>query len=227
MTVICDKLVLATGLTSIPNLPDIISPQNPQRTSKHVIHAKETGTWSRTHLGYHPLPKTNETIQSPGKLHSSGSKIRAVVVYGGAKSSFDLVHFFATLHRKDPTLHLKFAPGDPVQVHWIIRDTGVGPSWMVPPTSSLPNGTALPSDKAASIRFLHHLSPCSYELPKRLSLRAWCSNWEGSWIARLFHGNFLGRWVIRRFWKSIDYGLEGFAQYGTDAKMQKLRPTKR
>ncbi|KAJ5087382.1 hypothetical protein N7456_010998 [Penicillium angulare] len=229
-SIICDKLILATGLTSIPNLPNIPTTQNPNRNQKHIIHATEIGTWSRTHLGYRPLPKPSKPThkqleEDSDPPDSPGSKIRSVVVYGGAKSSFDLVHFFATLHRKDPTLHLKFTPSDPVQVHWIIRDNGLGPSWMVPPTSSLPNGQVVASDKAASIRFLHHLSPCSYELPKRVYFRPWKSG-EDSWFARLFHGNPLGRWAIRRFWRSIDRELEEFAQYESDEKMRKLRPSK-
>lgn len=159
--------------------------------------------------------------------------LRSVAIYGGAKSAFDLVHFFATLHRKDAALHLTTAPEHPVEVHWIIREKGTGPAWMAAPSSALPNGDVLASDKAASTRLLHHLAPCSYEKPKSFAFGragdndSWSLRMEGSWLARLFHGNTIGRWWIRWFWNSVDRNLVDLAQYETNAKMQLLRPNKR
>ena len=223
-SLICDKLILATGLTSVPNLPDIEAPERVS-TPAPIIHAKDIGDWARAHLGYQPMPEHETKIES---IHqAASSRLRSVAVYGGAKSSFDLVHFFATLHRKDPSLHLTLVPEDPVQVHWIIREKGTGPSWMAPPTSALPNGEVVASDKAASTRFLHHLAPCSPETPGRLSFENGSLKVEGSWLARLFHGNPLGRWWVRWFWDSLDRSLEGLAQYEAEAKMQLLRPNKR
>lgn len=230
-SLVCDKLILATGLTSVPNNPSITtSPQTTQTATAPVIHAKDIGDWARTRLGYRPLPsnKAKEQPQKPPDL-----RLRSVVIYGGAKSSFDLVHFFATLHRKDPALHLATAPENPVQVHWIIREKGTGPAWMAPATSALPNGDIVASDKAASSRFLHYLAPCSYEIPKRLSLgksadsQSWDVHLRGSWLARLLHGNPLGRWWIRWFWDSVDRSLVDLAQYETETKLQLLRPNKR
>lgn len=191
------------------------------------MHAKNIGGWSRTNLGYHPLPGAVAAVKSNTQTKKcAASKVRSVVVYGGAKSSFDLVHFFATLHRKDSSLHLNFTPGNHVEVHWIIREDSSGPAWMVPPTSSLPNGAVVASDKAVSTRFIHYLSPCSYEAPKLLFLQNWSVNGDGSWLARLFHGNPFGRWWMRWLWKSIDRSMEDFARYDADAKMQLLRPNK-
>lgn len=188
-----------------------------------VIHAKEVGSWSQQHLGYQPFTKRRYDDTSD----SSNGRLKSVAVYGGAKSAFDLVHFFATLHRNDPSLNLQCTPRDPVEVHWIIRDSGGGPSWMVPPTSSLPNGNVVGSDKAASIRIFHYLSACSYEVPKRLCYGAWRLYTEGSWLTRLFHGNPLGRWWVRWFWNSVDRDLQKFAGYSADSKMQLLRPSGR
>lgn len=201
--------------------------RSPRKESTHVIHAKNIGGWSRTNLGYHPLPRAVAAVKNIQTKKSAAPKVRSVVVYGGAKSSFDLVHFFATLHRKHPSLHLETTPEDHVEVHWIIRKNSPGPAWMVPPTSSLPNGEAVASDKAVSTRFIHYLSPCSYEAPKRLFIRNWSVNGDGSWLARLFHGNPFGRWWMRWLWKSIDRSMEEFARYDADAKMQLLRPNKR
>jgi hypothetical protein len=44
--------------------------------------------------------------------------------------------------------------------------------------------------------------------------------------AKLF-GNPIGRWWIRWLWRSVDKGLEDMAQYGSDPKMEKLRPENR
>jgi len=171
------------------------------------------------------MPKNETRIEDLQQPESP--RLRSVLIYGGAKSSFDLVHFFATLHRKDPSLHLTLAPKEPVQVHWVIRKVGNGPAWMVPPTSALPNGEVVASDQAASNRFLHHLAPCSFETPKGLSFENFSLGLKGSWLARLFHGNPLGRWWVRWFWDSVDRSLEDLAQYEAGAKMQLLRPDKR
>ncbi|KAJ5703115.1 hypothetical protein N7488_010663 [Penicillium malachiteum] len=169
VTMVCDKLILATGLTSIPSLPKVNISQVSESKRASVIHAKAIGDWCYHNLGYNLFPNY---LQRNEKRPTSRLP-RSVVVYGGAKSAFYLVHLFATLHRNDPALHLNFTPKDPVNVHWIIRDTGVGPAWMVPPTSTLPNGEVVASDKAA-----------------------------------------------------IDQGLENVAQYDTNDKMKKLRPSK-
>ncbi|OQD84929.1 hypothetical protein PENANT_c011G07056 [Penicillium antarcticum] len=220
-TIFCDKLILATGLTSMPNLPDTkvssdIDSQAP------VIHAKDVGSWAREHLGYQPLGNPQPSLSSLPSKEPTYAELKSVSIYGGAKSSFDLVHFFATLHRNDQKLRLASTQNNPIQVHWVIRDRGAGPSWMVPPTSTLPNGDTVASDKAASTRLLSHLTPCWYKIPKRFSFKEF--RWEGAWLTRLFHGNPLGRWWIRIFWKSVDNTLEETAQYGSDPKMEKIRP---
>lgn len=212
-------------------MPDISpEPRTTMETCAPIIHAKDIGDWARAHLGYRPLPdnETKKDLQVPASVD-----LRSVAIYGGAKSSFDLVHFFATLHRKDPALHLETAPQAPVQVHWIIREKGTGPAWMAPPTSALPNGDVVASDKAASSRFLRYLAPCSYETPKRLFLKGAKNGQssglhvEGSWLARLLHGNPLGRWWIRWLWDSVDRNLVDLAQYEKDTKMRLLQPSKR
>ncbi|KAJ5151325.1 uncharacterized protein N7482_010577 [Penicillium canariense] len=230
LRIICDKLILATGLTSVPNTPVINSSPVDTKTSTSVIHAKDIGDWARKNLGYQPLPLLEELTQGDGQSKHHSAPLCSVVVYGGAKSAFDLVHFFATLHRKDPALHLKFAPKEPVTVNWVIRKDGAGPAWMAPPTSPLPNGDVVASDRAASTRLLHYLDPCCYEIPKRVSLyhtaegRSWGLRVEGSWLFRLIHGNPLGRWCVRWFWRSVDRNFEQFADYQSEPKMQSIRP---
>ncbi|KAJ6151427.1 hypothetical protein N7470_007024 [Penicillium chermesinum] len=221
--IFCDKLILATGLTSEPHFPEGLKASLDADVSRQVIHAKDIGAWSRQNLGYQPFAGNKRKTE--GNITVAG--VTSVAVYGGAKSAFDLVHFFATLHQNGPVFNLRCSPHDPVQVHWIIRDHGTGPSWMVPPTSSLPTGEVVASDKASSMRIFHYLSACSYEIPKRLTYGSWKLYTEGSWLARLFHGNPLGRWWTRSFWNSVEKGLEEFAGYSTESKMQLLRPAAR
>jgi hypothetical protein len=224
ITIFCDKLILATGLTSVPNIPDMKCSSNTESPAP-VIHAKDIGCWAREHLGYQPLKVPKRSGFSQSRKSAAYPQLKAVAIYGGAKSSFDLVHFFATLHRNDPRLRLASTQKYPIKVHWIIRDRGAGPSWMVPPTSTLPNGETVASDKAASTRLLSYLTPCCYEIPKRFSFKEF--RWEGEWLARIFHGNPLGRWWIGMFWRSVDKSLEDTAQYGSDPKMEKIRPENR
>lgn len=231
ISIICDKLILATGLTSTPNFPQLDSSPETKRITP-VIHAKYIGDWVRQNLGYHPLPKLQQdhgTVQQ----ESPSPRLRSVAIIGGAKSSFDLVHFFATLHRQDAKLHLDVISKEPIQIHWIIREKGTGPSWMAPPTSTLPNGEVVSSDKAASSRFFHYLDPYCNTTPKRMVFQKTTGGWfwsphlEGSWWARLLHGNPLGRWLVRWFWGSLDRKLEELAQYNSDPKMRMLRPNHR
>ncbi|KAJ5090960.1 hypothetical protein N7532_009644 [Penicillium argentinense] len=229
ITIFCDKLILATGLTSVPNLPQLaVSPEVGK--SGPVIHAKHIGDWAHDNLGYQSLPDVEILERETANPKLKNPRLRSVVIYGGAKSSFDLVHFFAKLHQQDRKLHLKVSAKDPINVHWIIRNRGAGPSWMAPPTSTLPNGEIVASDKAASTRFIHYLDPCSYEMPKRAVLRKSTGRWfwdfhlEGSWRARFFHGNPLGRRFLQQFWQSLDQNLEGIAQYDANPKMRLLRP---
>lgn len=130
-------------------------------------------------------------------------------------------------------MHLNVKISDPIQVHWVIREEGTGPSWMAPPMSTLPNGEVVPSDKAASTRLIHYLDPFCSEIPKRIVLCKpadgpfWKLRLEGSWWARLIHGNPLGRWVIRRFWSAFDRQLVETANYSKESKMEMLRPDHR
>jgi hypothetical protein len=230
--IICDKLILATGLTSVPSFPQVESSPESKKTNS-VIHAKDIGHWARRNLGYRPLPDPINGEKNTSRHELRNRQLRSVVIHGGAKSSFDLVHFFATLHQHDPMAHLDVTPQDPVQINWIIREKGTGPSWMAPPMSALPTGKVVPSDKAASSRLLHYFDPFCSEIPKRIVLQTpkggyiWNVRLEGSWLVRILHGNPLGRWFIRWFWGSVDRELEETAQYSKDSKSKMLRPSHR
>ncbi|PKY00240.1 hypothetical protein P168DRAFT_222550, partial [Aspergillus campestris IBT 28561] len=233
-TLICDKLILATGLTSEPNVPNI--PDETEVGEKEClprIHAKEVGQYCRDNLGYRPIPRAKKKKKDSDEIRFLYEQtLRTVVVQGGAKSSFDFVHLFASLHRDMPSHSLDSKHPEKVQVHWVIREKNAGLAWMAPPESKLPNGRFAPSDKAASTRLVGMLTPCVYNTPKRIALSppsgndawGWRPLVEGTWWCRLFHGNPVGRFAVRRLWMSIDRDIKMSAGYDSDPKMEKLRP---
>lgn len=221
-TVTCDKLILATGVTSEPNVPDIAHTGD---RPVPAVHTRDVGKYCRENFGYHPVPKVQEDLK---KEAPSPSFPKSVAVYGGAKSAFDLVHLFASLHRNNASFNIETHPVEPIQVHWIISDDGRGPAWMVRPTTQL-GKKQVPSDQPGCTRMVTVMSPCVYEIPKRIT---WPSSSmlpriEGSWARRLLHGNPLGRAVIAHLWKQVDAEIHAFAKYDSHPKMDKLRPAMR
>lgn len=234
ITIICDKLVLATGLTTEPNVPDIpyIQEGLEKQVALPVIHAKNVGEYCRNHLGYTPIQDVSHRStrkKSIAKDTTSQTPVQSVAIQGGAKSAFDFVHLFASLHRNSPSLHLDVEHAHPVQVHWIIDEDGSGPAWMAPPRSKLPTGQVVASDKAASTRLVGMLSPCVYSgrtvspgtIPARHTWRPWL---EGPRLQKLLHGNCLGRYIVRQIWEGVDHEMAELAQYRSHGKMEKLRP---
>lgn len=111
LTLTCEKLILATGLTSEPNIPDIPS------AGDHpipAIHARDVGTYCRDNLGYRPIPYPQRCLKYGAQCYAFP---RSVAIYGGAKSAFDFVHLFGSLHRNSVSLQLDAQPPEPAQVH--------------------------------------------------------------------------------------------------------------
>ncbi|KAL4793162.1 hypothetical protein BDV19DRAFT_380292 [Aspergillus venezuelensis] len=219
-TVTCDKLILATGLTSDPNFPKI------PRAGDHPIpeiHAKDLGQYCRDTLGYLPIPQKKRVQEKKEQLHPP----KSVAVYGGAKSAFDFIHLFGSLHCNSESFNVGVRPKDPIQVHWIIREDGHGPAWMTRPTAQL-GRKMVPSDQAVCTRVVGLMSICVNEIPKQISWPSIYSipHLKGSWRRRVLHGNPLGRALIRHLWKGVDADIHDFAQYDSQPKMGKLRPSK-
>lgn len=221
-TVKCDKLILATGATSEPNVPDIVHTGD---RPVPAVHARDVGKYCRENFGYQPIPNLKEDLK---KETQSPTFPKSVAVYGGAKSAFDLVHLFASLHRNNASFNIEARPVEPIQVHWIIRDDGRGPAWMVRPTTQL-GKKQVPSDQPGCTRMVTVISPCVYEIPKRITWprTSLLPRIEGSWVRRLLHGNPLGRAAIAHLWKQVDADIHAFAKYDSHPKMDKLRPTAR
>lgn len=211
--------MLAVGLTSEPNIPDI-----PHTGEDRVptIHTRDVGQYCRENLGYQPIPQTENHSEAASPTCSFP---KSVAVYGGAKSAFDLVHLFASLHRNAELFHLGGRPPEPVQVHWVIREDGGGPAWMMLPTTKA-GDKEMPSDQAGYTRMMGLIDRQVYEVPKRI---VWPSSSavpriEGSWSRRLLHENRLGRAGMRQLWKQVDASLNAYANYSSQEKMAKLLP---
>ncbi|KAL2857367.1 hypothetical protein BJY01DRAFT_231096 [Aspergillus pseudoustus] len=196
VTITCDKPIIATGLTSEPNFPDI------PRGGDHPIpeiHARDVGLYCQDSLGYRPISLPQRQLQSGNQSYSFP---KSVAVYGGAKSAFDFIHLFGSLHRNNPSFRLDAQPPKPVQVHWIIREDGRGPAWMTEPTTQL-GRKQLASDQAVCTRITGMMSRCVHKIPKRIS-------WQSS-TSRYLHGNALGRAVLRHVWKQVDAAIHASA----------------
>ncbi|RAH48846.1 flavin-binding monooxygenase-like protein [Aspergillus brunneoviolaceus CBS 621.78] len=125
------KLILATGITSQPYLPDF--PGQEQFTPP-LFHIKDLRHY-QDQIFAPPPP----AISPPEDTNTNES----IVIFGGTKSAWDAVYAAATT--------------TPYQVDWIIRSTGHGPVWMAPPYVT-PLKKWL--EKLVTTRLLTWFSPC-------------------------------------------------------------------
>ena len=145
-----------------------------------------------------PLPQRfpgSETFKSPMVPFSqlarrvdvilADEQVKQVVVHGASKGAYDCVHLFASTGRR---------------VHWVIRASGYGPTYMAP----------------AHI----WLGPVECWLEKLTTTRVWswfspCVWGDADGFGRLrgvLHGSELGRWLVRTFWGQLT--LETLKQSG-------------
>lgn len=115
-TLLANKLVVASGLTSEPFLP-LFDGQS--SFGKPIFHGKD-------------FAQQADTIETA----------KRVTVFGGTKTGWDAVYAYASKG---------------VQVDWVIRASGHGPSWMSPPFVT-PLKKWL--EKLVMTRALTWLSPC-------------------------------------------------------------------
>ena len=100
------KVVIATGTSSVPNLPDLLGKKS---FKGPILHQKDIG---RSNL----LTKDEENIEE----HES------ITIYGGAKSAADLAYAAAKDTSRD---------GKHRKVNWIVRSSGKGALGYVHPKS--------------------------------------------------------------------------------------------
>ena len=120
---------------------------------------------------------------------------KSVIVVGGTKSGWDSVYAFASAG---------------VQVSWIIRESGHGPTWMAPPYVT-PLKKRL--EKLVSVRFLSWFSPC-----------IWGDHDGFGWIRRLLHNTVIGRFLVDTFWKILASDVIALNGYDKHPETKKLKP---
>ena len=166
--IVADKLILATGLTGNPNMPQISGASNFDG----------------------PIYHSREFAQNKGLLKTA----KNVVVYGASKSGWDAVYAYASAG---------------VQVEWVMRESGRGPGWMTP--MWVMGGKRL--EYLAFTRYLTWFNPM-----------IWGSNDGYGFWKRILHGNFVGRWIVNKFWRLLEKEILDLNKFDSHREMGKLKP---
>lgn len=118
-----------------------------------------------------------------------------VAVVSASKSGYDAAYLAAS---------------SGVEVDWIIRSSGNGPSWMTPPYVT-PLKKRL--EKLANIRVLTWFNPCISGGADGYGL-----------IRRLLHGTAIGRWLVDKFYGLIAWDVLRLNAYDKHPGTLKLKP---
>ncbi|KAL1980356.1 hypothetical protein VTN96DRAFT_4259 [Rasamsonia emersonii] len=164
------KLIVATGMTSQPFLPDF---QGQDSFDAPLFHCRKLRNYE------------TEVLQQ-GKR---------ATIFGGTKSAWDAAYACAI---------------SGVQVDWIIRESGHGPTWMAPPYVT-PLRKWL--EKLVTTRFLTWFSPC-----------VWGDADGFAGIRRFLHGTWLGRKIVDAFWGILAKDVIQLNGYDKHPETKKLKP---
>ncbi|KAE8450974.1 hypothetical protein EG329_005414 [Mollisiaceae sp. DMI_Dod_QoI] len=167
--IIASHLVMATGLTSDPALPSF------------------PGRGSFEPPLFHNIEMPNHTTLL--------DKATQVTIYGGTKSSWDMVYLFASKG---------------IKVDWIIKKSGHGPGWLAP-VYVTPIKAQL--EKLLLTRFLTWFSPCIWGDADGFSIIRW-----------FLHRTWLGNLLVAGFWAILKSDLEGLIKYDSHTETSKLKP---
>ncbi|PHH61339.1 hypothetical protein CDD81_473 [Ophiocordyceps australis] len=163
------RLVVATGLTSEPFVPQFVGQES---FGGRIFHGKQ-------------FQENRDTLETA----------KSVVVLGGSKFAWDAVYAYATAG---------------VEVNWIIRASGHGPSWMSP-SHATPLKVWL--EKLANMRLLTWFSPC-----------IWGQAGGYSAAQRFLHGTAIGRFCVDSFWKVLGNDVLSLNRYDSHPETAKLKP---
>ena len=119
-----------------------------------------------------------------------------VVVIGGSKSSYDVINLCCTK--------------SPAQCHWIIRDSGHGPSWLAP---IYVTPFKIQLDKLTTTRLLTWFNPCIWTLAAGYTWPQW-----------FLQQTRLGRLISNGFWKIMNDDVVALTGYDKHTETQKLKP---
>lgn len=163
------RLVLATGLTSEPYIPDY---KGRESFTGNFLHSRQ-------------LKDRAKDIQSS----------KEVIVVGANKSAWDTCYSAAT---------------SGAHVHMVIRPGGGGPSWVWP--VMLPFKLSL--QKMATTRFFTLFEPS-----------IWAEGNSGfDWFRRMLHRTWVGRQLVKLFWKFLTVPVFSANGYSTHPELAKLKP---
>ncbi|EJT73105.1 hypothetical protein GGTG_09955 [Gaeumannomyces tritici R3-111a-1] len=123
------------------------------------------------------------------------TKAKNFTVFGGTKSAWDAVYAAATKG---------------VQVDWIIRESGHGPTWMAPPYVT-PLKKWL--EKLVVTRLLTWFSPC-----------IWGDADGFAGVRSLLHGTWMGRAVVNTFWGILGGDVVTLNKFDSHPELAKLKP---
>lgn len=118
-----------------------------------------------------------------------------VVILGGGKGGWDAAYTYASAG---------------VHVDMVIRPSGHGPVWIVPPYVT-PMKKWL--EKLLTTRLLTWLSPC-----------IWGAADGFGRVRNILHGTPLGRWIVDTFWKILRNDVVRLIGYDNHPETKKLRP---
>jgi hypothetical protein len=168
-TLLARRLVVATGLTSEPHIPEY---KGRESFTGKFLHSRQL------------RDRADDIRQS-----------KDVVVVGANKSAWDTCYTAAMAGAR---------------VSMVIRPGGGGPSWVWP--VMLPFGLSL--QKMATTRFFTLFDPC-----------LWGEDNGGfSWARRLLHRTWLGRQLVKCFWRMLAIPVLSANGYSTHPELAKLKP---
>ena len=170
-SIITDKLIVATGMTSDPLMPSL---EGSAEFDAPFFHVKD----------FRSQAMSNQNIKN-------------VVVLGTSKSAWDACYVYATTG---------------VQVHWIIRSSGVGPNWMAP---AYVTPFKIWLESLVLTRFLTWFSPS-----------IWGDADGYGWIRGFLHGTWIGRKLVSGFWFVIGDDVVNLMGYDKHPETKKLKPFK-
>lgn len=176
-TIITQKLMVATGITS--------------RARSMKMPGQENFN----------APIIDHTaLKMGGPAMVKNANIKTVTVFGGSKTGYDCVYFFAS---------------NGLNVEWVIRKSGHGPTWMA--HSSLKfMGQRFWIEKVAATRLISWFSPC-----------IWGDADGFSWVRSLMHRTKVGRWLVDKFWKKMERDIIRSNKYRSHPELEKLIPDAR
>lgn len=169
------RLVLATGLTSAPNIPRF---RGQDSFAGPIVHSKQLGE-----RGAELLTPSNTTSSS-----SSSSAAPVVVVVGANKSAWDVCYSAATAAA---------GRGATAAAHMVVRPSGGGPSRVWRPLRVPATAVRLTLSRLSLTRLCTWFDPWPF-LPARGTVVAAIRRF-------LLHRTTLGRWVCALFWWLLDW----------------------